>query len=67
MGSSMGGRDLEFGVATLKPNCGQKRCRDMDLMSLHGRQCGRSRNGFDDETWATEWEVATWILCRDMG
>ena len=61
MGSSMGGRDLKFGVATWKPHCGQKRCRDMDLMSRHGRQCGRSRHGFDVATWATVWEVATWI------
>ena len=44
MGNSMGGRDLEFGVATWKSHCGQKRCRDMgdsvggrdmDLMSRH--------------------------------
>ena len=24
----------------------KKRCRDMDLMSRHGRQCGRSQHGF---------------------
>ena len=37
MGSSVGGRDLEVGVATWKSHCGQKRSRDMDLMSRHGR------------------------------
>ena len=50
MGSSMGGHDLEFGVATWKSHCGQKRCRDMDLMSRHGRQCVKSRHGFDVAT-----------------
>ena len=32
MGSSVGGHDLAFDVATWKSHCGQKRCRDMDLM-----------------------------------
>ena len=35
MGSSIGGRDLEFGVTTWKSHCGQKWCRDMDFMSRH--------------------------------
>ena len=60
MGSSMGGRDLEFGVATWKSHCGQKRRRDIDLMLRHGRQCGRSRHGFDVATWVSLQEVATW-------
>ena len=50
MSSSVGGRDLAFGVATWKSHCGQKWCRNMDLMSRHGRQCGRSRHGFDVAT-----------------
>ena len=54
MGSSVGGRDLEIPLW-------QKRRPDMDLMSRHGQQCGRSRHGFDVATWATVWEVATWI------
>ena len=36
MGGSGGGRDLDFGVATWKSHYGQKRCRDMKLMSRHG-------------------------------
>ena len=36
MGSSLGGRDLEFGVATWKSHCVQKRGRDMKLMSRPG-------------------------------
>ena len=35
MSSSVGGHDLDFGVATWKPHCGQKRGRDMKLMSRH--------------------------------
>ena len=35
MGSSVGGRDMEFGVATWKSHCVQKRGRDMKLMSRH--------------------------------
>ena len=35
MGISVGGRDLEFGVATWKSHCGQERGRDMKLMSRH--------------------------------
>ena len=44
MGSSVGGRDLDFGVVTWKSHCGQKRCRDigdsvggrdMDLVLRH--------------------------------
>ena len=65
MGNSVGGRDLEFGVATWKSHCGRNevatwiRCRnmsdrvggrDMDLMSRHERQCGRSRHRFDVAT-----------------
>ena len=38
MGRNVGGRDQEFSVATWKSHCGQKRRRDMDLMSRHGRQ-----------------------------
>ena len=33
------------GVATWSALVGRKRRRDMDLMSQHGRQCGRSRPG----------------------
>ena len=35
MGGNGGGRDMDFGVATWKAHCGQKRCRDMKLMSRH--------------------------------
>ena len=35
MGSSVGGRDLEFGVATWKSHYGYKRGRHMKLMSRH--------------------------------
>ena len=35
MGSSVGGRDLEFDVATWKSHCGQERGRDMKTMSRH--------------------------------
>ena len=51
MGSNVGGRDLEFGVATWKSHFGQKRFCDMDLMSRHGRRYGRSQHGFGVATW----------------
>ena len=35
MSDSVGGRDLDFGVATSKSHCGQKRGRGMKLMSRH--------------------------------
>ena len=37
-------------VATWSALVRQKRRRDMDLMSRHGRQCGRSRHGNDVAT-----------------
>ena len=51
MGSSVGGRDLEFGVATWKSHCGQERSRDMKSMSRH-RVASR--------------RVATWFWHRDL-
>ena len=51
-------------VATWSALVEQKRRRDMDMMSRHGWQCGRSRHGF--------FGVATWKAhcgqkrCRDM-
>ena len=45
------GRDLDFGVATWKSHCGQKRGRDIKLMSRH-RVASR--------------RVATWFWCRDL-
>ena len=33
-------------VATWSALVGQTRRRDMDMMSRHGWQCGRSRHGF---------------------
>ena len=35
MGRNVGGRDLDFGVVTLKSHFGQKRGRDMKSMSRH--------------------------------
>ena len=51
MGSSVGGCDLEFGVATWKSHCGQKRGRDMKLMSQHRLVSRRSRHGTDVAIW----------------
>ena len=51
MGSSVGGRDLDFGVATWKSHFGQKQGRDMKLMSRH-RVASR--------------RVATWFWCCDL-
>ena len=45
------GRDLEFGVATWKSHRGQKRGRDIKLMSRH-RVASR--------------RVATWLWCHDL-
>ena len=42
---------MDFGVVTWKAHCGQKRCRDMKLMSRH-RVASR--------------RVATWFWCRDL-
>ena len=53
MGRTVGGHDLEFGVATWKSHCGQKRGRDMKLMSRHKLVSKRSRHGI---------EVATCLL-----
>ena len=44
MGSSMGGRDLEFGVATWKSHCGQELGRDMKTMSRHRLVSRRGRD-----------------------
>ena len=52
MGSSVGGRDLEFGIATWKSHCGQERDRDMKLMSRHRLVSERSRHGIEVETWS---------------
>ena len=51
MGSSVGGRDLKFGVATWKSHYGQKRGRDMKSMSRHRVVSRRSRQGTDVATW----------------
>ena len=51
MGGSVGGRDLDFGVATWKSHCGQKRCRDMKLMSRHRVVSRRSRPRNEVTTW----------------
>ena len=48
----MGGRDLEFGVATWKSHCGQERGRDMKLMSRHRLVYKRSRHGTEVTTWS---------------
>ena len=49
--SSVGGRDLDFGVATWKSHCGQKRGRNMKLMSRHRLVSRR---------------VATWLWCCNL-
>ena len=51
----VGGRDMQRSrpgseVATWSALVGPKRRHDMDLMSRHGRQCGRSRHGNDVAT-----------------
>ena len=51
MGGSVGGRDLDFGVASWKSHCGQERGRDMKSMSRHRLVSKR---------------VATWFYCRDL-
>ena len=82
MGSSVGGRDLEFGVATWKSYYGQKRGRDMKLMSRHRLVSKRSRHGTDVATWpvgkrsrdmklmsrhrGVSRRVATWFWCRNL-
>ena len=60
MGSSVGGCDLDVGVATWSALVGQKRRRDRDLMSRHGRQCGRSRHGFR----CRDLEIPLWAETR---
>ena len=52
MGSNVGGRDLEFGVATWKPHCGKERGHDMKLMSRHRLLSKRSRHGIEVATWS---------------
>ena len=42
---------MDFGVATWKAHRGQKRCRDMNLMSRHRVASKR---------------VATWFWCHDL-
>ena len=42
---------MDFGGATWKAHCGQKRCRDRKLMSRHK---------------VTSRRVATWFWCRDL-
>ena len=51
MGGSVGGRDLDFGVATWKSHYGQEHGRDMKMMSRHRLVSRR---------------VATWVWCRDL-
>ena len=51
MGSSVGGRDLDFCVATWKSHFGRKRGRNMKLMSRHRLVTRR---------------VATWFWCCDL-
>ena len=53
MGSSVGGRDLEFSVATWKSHCGQERGRDMKLMSRHRLASKRSRHGIEVAAWSS--------------
>ena len=59
MGSSVGGRDLAFGVATWKFHCGQKRGRDMKSMSRHRLVSRRVATWFDVATWSGLSDVAT--------
>ena len=54
MGSSVGGRDLNFGVATWKSHYGQEGGRDMKSMSRHRLVSRRSRHGTDVVTWPVE-------------
>ena len=71
MSGSGGGRDLDFGFATSKSHCGQKRGRDMKLMSRHrvifrriatwivmSRPRPSAVGQFGIATWS--FEVATW-------
>ena len=51
MGSSVGGRDLDFGVATWKSHYGQKQGRDMKLMSGHRLVSKRVATWFGIATW----------------
>ena len=51
MGGSVGGRDLDFGVATWKSHCGQERSRDMKSMSQHRLVSRRSRPRNEVTTW----------------
>ena len=57
MGGSVGGRDLDFSVATWKSHCGQERSRDMKSMSRHRLVSRRSRPG---------WSLLGWKGGRDM-
>ena len=69
MGGSVGGRNLDFGVATWKSHYGQKRGRDMKSMSPHGLVSRGGGGGV--ATWVGAgqeercrdplFEVATWI------
>ena len=67
--TSLGGRDLVWldvrsrqgsEVATWSALVGQKQRRDMNLMSRHGRQCGRSRHGI----WRRDLEIPLWAEVR---
>ena len=72
MGGSVGGRDLDFGVATWKSHCGQERSRDMKSMSGHRLVSGRSRPRNEVATWLVVVrlerrsrhgiDVATWLV-----
>ena len=76
MGSSVGGRDLDFGVATWKSHYGQKRGRDMKLMSRHRLVSRRVATWFWCCYLAWGWagekvsrprlEVVTWSGLRDV-
>ena len=76
MGSSVGGRYLEFSVVTWKSHCGQERGRDMKTMSRHRLVSRRVATWFWccdlDWGWAGEtvsrprFEVGTWIGLSDV-
>ena len=53
------GRDLDFGVTTWKVHCGQKRSRDIKLMSRHRVASRRVATWFGVVTWIGLSGVAT--------
>ena len=69
MGGSVGGRDPDFGVATWKSNYGQKRGRDMKLISRHRLVSRRfaTWSWHRDLAWARAGAVRSQLGCRDLG